>query len=329
MENKFMDKYNYTTTFLYVLYFSFLINHCFNVFKTTGISDVWQMFSISGVYFSVLCILFYFIKSIILKIQHKFNFLSKVIPIFNNYTGIFILAFVVTAHYLSKQNILLPMATNLSFIFPFHEYFILFLIGFIFFIIGLYSFKTSNHKVLGIALVIMFLNGLYLGIVWHSFTEQRDLYQDLYISSVKNDIVLKECYENKISCFKLNSDDEVAKFLTTPAIGEPAVDRAIKDYLNNYTYKISSSDKLIISYSYGNSFYRFYRSYKAIGVYNHKNHFGILDYKILDNVEKQSIKVFFNIIGVATFCWISLLFLLLSTHQFIRYYFTKKTKENV
>lgn len=259
-----------------------------------------------------------------LKLIKKYTYLNTLIPLFNNYSALIILFFLILAHYFSKKDILLPMATSLSFIFPFHEYFVLFLLGGIFFALGIYVFKTSNHKVLGVALVILFLNGLYLGIVWHSFSEQRDLYQDFYSSAAKNNIFLKECADHKISCFKLNSDQEIHSFLSKQTMPDPALNKAIGAYLDGYIDKVVHSDKPIITYSYGNSFYNFYYDYKAIGVYNHANHIGILDYQTLAKVEQQSIKVFYNIIGVATFCWIFLLTILLATHHYIRYYFSKK-----
>lgn len=257
------------------------------------------------------------------------NYHLKKIVDYTHYTGLIAFVVLITSHYLATKNIMSESSFILSRIVGFHQELLLFIFGFLFFMLGFLVFKRSNHKVMGVCLMLLFLNGFYHFVIWHSYSQQKNITEDFYAVVVGNNINIKEC-EKELGCIKFNNQQEQDHYFKNPQSKfSNNINISIKKYLNSFNEEIINNKNDIVTLSYGDSLYTFNNDdYAPIGVYSHKNRYFIIDFRTTKLLIERSQTLYYHMIGVSTICWLSILFLLLASHAYIPFYAKKKLLKN-
>jgi hypothetical protein len=320
-----MKKYFYTTGFLFFMYFVFLTNYFINSIKTEN-DSILRNFTLTGVFFSLIFISIYTLRHFSYNLNNPF--IKKAIS-YTHYTGIISFIVLLISHYLATKNIITDFSFPLSRIIGLHNELIVFIFGFLFFLLGLLVFNKSNHKVLGVCLMLLFLNGLYHLVIWHSYEQQKNITQSFYVVAVENNIKIKEC-EKDIACAKFNNQKQADEFFNAENLNyQKNLNVSIHKYLKAFSKKIKAADTDVTTLSYGDSLVAFNNNdYAPIGAYSSKNQYLIIDYKATKLLLERSEKLYYHMIGVSTICWLSILFILLATHAYVPYYAKKKLLKN-
>lgn len=320
-----MKKYFYTVGFLYLMYFTFLTNYAINSLKS-GNDLILKNFTLTGVFFSFIFILIYALRNFLYEAKKPY---LKSILTYTNHTGLISFLVLIFSHFLATKNIIADYSFTLSRVVGLHQELLVFVFGLLFFILGIFVFKRSNHKVLGVCLMLLFLNGFYHLVIWHSYLQQQNITKDFYMVAVENNIAIKECGQN-VGCIKFKNQKEQDDFFLNPQVNFSAdLNNSVKKYLKYFNEEIKNNKNDTTTLSYGDSLRVFNNDeYAPIGVYSKANKYLIIDYASTKLLIQKSQTLYYHMIGVSTICWLFMLLLLLATHAYIPYYAKSKLKSN-
>lgn len=310
MEQK---NYNFYIAFFFFVYFSFLGHYVLTFEKDTIIS----YFSEFGFYFYTLLISFYGLLYCYKKIYKNNNrFYNFII----NKPSLLIIISLLISHFINIFQPLMKIISYISFKVGYHENFIMFLIGILFFILGAYLIKNNMNKmVLITACMILFIHGFYMCLFWHSTNEQYKAYERLYSVVANNGIMLKECNKD-INCLNISKNNFINTVNTfSETLDDYKAKTLVKNYSQGLIEEFQKNEKLnqpLTIYSYGDGIKNFInKSYGAIGIYNSNTGIFILDYKNGFNINHEHEKTYKKLTGIATILWTSLLLILIFFHN--------------
>lgn len=318
---------NYIVGFLYLIYFVFLTHFISSV----SWDNILFFFSKTSLYFSIITILFYFFtfimnKSLKVETINKIPFFKSLNEARNN-LGLTTFIILILSHFLAISNYLQPLSLLIAQKIGYHQNLFLTILGVIVFSVGIYIFRFSNKKIMIVALMLLFIHGVYEGILWNSLYQQKNVYENVYNAGVKNNIVLHECKE--IVCVKVspqNFDDLIKKVVGSQP--NPYIGGLVESYLIAFKEHIAHSTDDIVTFSYGDGIKGFVSGeYAPIGVYNKESNYLLIDYKKLENIVSNHDMVYKRITGIATIFWLGLLFLMIGWHHWLKMRRLKKVKK--
>lgn len=318
---------NYIVGFLYLIYFVFFTHFVSSV----SWDSVLFFFSKTSLYFSILTVLFYSLMFLINKFIraetiYKTPFLKSLNEARNN-LGLTTFIILILSHFLAVSNYLQPISLIIAQKIGYHQNLFLTLLGLIIFSIGIYIFKFSNKKIMIVALMLLFIHGVYEGILWNSLYQQKNVYENVYNAGVKNNIILHECKE--IVCVKVTIED-FDELIKAVVKGQPNtyIGGLVESYLIAFKEYIGHSSDNLVTFSYGDGIKGFVSGeYAPIGVYNKESNYLLIDYKKLENIVSNHNMVYKRITGIATIFWLGLLFLMIGWHHWLKMRRLKKVSK--